>query len=198
MTYNIKTGKENTKDMDHNNSSRRFRPWGSRVIPERPGVPTICMEYSEIPGRIQMGQFIPVEIFRKKNNTFRGITFFPFLPKRPKFSVPFVWITSARVHFERKWNIYWYFVNGATQSLSCFRCQKKNTSTIWRKFFNEISVQMVSAPKPSERLRLVAVVGSNWFELRNQSWIQNDPLFWLFHIVCTRWLVILTKDVTLP
>ena len=37
-----------------------------------------------------MERFIPVEVFRKKSNTFRGITFFPFLPKRPKFSVPFV------------------------------------------------------------------------------------------------------------
>ena len=33
--------------------------------------------------------------FPEKRNTFRGITFFPFLPKRPKFSVPLVWITSA-------------------------------------------------------------------------------------------------------
>ena len=33
MTYNIKTGKgKNTEDMDYNNSSRRFRPWGSRVM----------------------------------------------------------------------------------------------------------------------------------------------------------------------
>ena len=47
------------------------------------------MENPQIPGRIQMEWFIPVEIFRKKSNTFRGITFFPFLPKRPKFSVPF-------------------------------------------------------------------------------------------------------------
>ena len=102
MTYNIKLKRKNTKDMDYNNSSRRFRPWGSRVIPERPGVPTICMEYPEITGRIQMGQFIPVEIFRKKSYTFRGITFFPFLPKRPKFSVPFVWITSGRLHVREK------------------------------------------------------------------------------------------------
>ena len=41
--------------------------------------------------------------------------------------------------------IYRYFVNGTTQSRSCFRCQKKHTSTIWRKFFTGISVQMVSA-----------------------------------------------------
>ena len=30
----------------------------------------------ENPGRIQMERFIPVKIFRKKSNTFRGITFF--------------------------------------------------------------------------------------------------------------------------
>ena len=48
----------------------------------RPGALTICMGNPEIPGRIQMECFIPVKIFRKKN-----ITFFPFFPKRPKFSV---------------------------------------------------------------------------------------------------------------
>ena len=60
----------------------------------------------------------------KKINTFQGITFCPFLPKRPKFSAPYVWITSARLHVERKRKIYRYFVNGTTQSRSCFRCQK--------------------------------------------------------------------------
>ena len=76
------------------------------------------MENQEIPWRIQMERLIPVEIFR-------GITFFPFLPKRPKFSVPFVWITSARLHVERERKIYRHFVNGITQSQSCFRYQKK-------------------------------------------------------------------------
>ena len=101
------------------------------------------MENSEIPGRIQMERFTPVEIFRKKSKTFRGVTVFRFLPKRPKLSVLFVWIT--RLHVERKRKIDRYFVNGTSQSRSCFRCQK-NTSTIWQKFFTEISVQMVSAP----------------------------------------------------
>ena len=87
---------------------------------------TICMENPEIPGRIQMAPFIPVEIFRQKSNTtFRGIIFVPFLPKRPKFSVSFVWITSARLLVERKWKMRRYFVNGTTQSRSCFRYQKK-------------------------------------------------------------------------
>ena len=54
------------------------------------------MENPVIPERIQMQRFIPVEIFRKNSKTFRGITFFPFLPKQPKFFVLFVWLTSAR------------------------------------------------------------------------------------------------------
>ena len=36
----------------------------------------ISMDNPEIQGRIKMERFIPVEIFRKKSNTFRGITFF--------------------------------------------------------------------------------------------------------------------------
>ena len=73
-----------------------------------------------------MERFILVEIFREKSNTFQSITFFPFLPKRPKFSVPFVWITSPRLHVERKRKISRYVVNSTTQSRSCFRHQKKN------------------------------------------------------------------------
>ena len=48
------------------------------------------MEFSVIPGRIQMERFIPVKNFRKKGNTFRGISFFSLLPEFPKISVPFV------------------------------------------------------------------------------------------------------------
>ena len=97
---------------------------------------TICIENPEIPGRIQMACFIPGEIFRKKSNTFRGITVFPLLPKRPKFSVPFVWITSARLHVERKRIIYRYFVNGTTQSRSCFWCQKKYPQYHFKEIFH--------------------------------------------------------------
>ena len=86
------------------------------------------MENPEIPGRIQMERFSPVEIFRKKSNTFRSITFFPFLPKQPKFSIPFVWITSAGLHVERKRKIYRYFVIGKTQFRSCFGANKNSGS----------------------------------------------------------------------
>ena len=66
------------------------------------------------------------KFFREKSNAFRGITFFPFLPKGPKFPVPFFFgITSARLQVERKRKIYRYFVNGTTQSRSCFLCHKK-------------------------------------------------------------------------
>ena len=44
-----------------------------------------------------MEQFIPVECFRKKGNTFRGIPFLSLLPEFPKMSVPFVQITSDRL-----------------------------------------------------------------------------------------------------
>ena len=40
--------------------------------------------------------------FPEKSNTFRGITVFLFLRKLPKFSLPFVWTISARLHVERK------------------------------------------------------------------------------------------------
>ena len=130
------------------------------------------MENLEIRGRIQMERFIPVEIFLKKGNTFRGIPFFPFLPKRPKFSVTFVWITSARLHVERKRKIYRYFVNGTTQSRSCFRCQK-NTSTIRRKFFTEISVPMVS----------VTSVFKGHYSFLPVSLIKNLPIFVDLHSI---------------
>ena len=76
-----------------------------------------------------MERFSPVEMFLKKSNTFRGITFLPFLPKRPKFSLPFVWITTAWLQVQRKRKLCRYFVNGTIQSRSVF-CAKKNTSTI--------------------------------------------------------------------
>ena len=44
-----------------------------------------------------MERFIPVESFRKKGNTFRGISFFSLLPEFPKISVPFVHPYSARL-----------------------------------------------------------------------------------------------------
>ena len=53
-------------------------------------------------GENSNGTVQPGGNFPEKSNRFRGITFFPFLPKRPKFSVPFVWITSARLQVERR------------------------------------------------------------------------------------------------
>ena len=98
---------------------------GPSIVFIKPWALTICMENLEIPGRIQRERFTLVDFFRKKSNTFRGITFFPLSPKRPKFSVPLVGITSARRQVERKRKIYRYFVNGTIQARSRFRFQKK-------------------------------------------------------------------------
>ena len=62
--------------------------------------------------------------FPGKNNTFRGITFFPFLPKQPEYSVPFFCITSARLQVERKRKIYLYFVNGTLNPVPVFGAKK--------------------------------------------------------------------------
>ena len=66
----------------------------------------IRMENPIIPGRIQMQRFIPVELSRKQSDTFRGVTFFPFLPKRHKFFVPFIWLTSARLPLEAEGDLF--------------------------------------------------------------------------------------------
>ena len=124
----------------------RSAPDYLRYSSVRSGVLTSLYRNPEIPGRIKMEQFIQVEVFWKKSNTFRDITFFPFLPKRPKFSVPFVWITSSRLHVVRKRKFYRYFVNDTTQSRSCFRCQKIIPVPFDGQVFTEISVQKVSAP----------------------------------------------------
>ena len=63
--------------------------------------------------------------FSGKGNAFRGITFFPFLPTRPKFSVLFVCITSTRLQVERKRKIYWYFCKLYNSIPFLFSMQKK-------------------------------------------------------------------------
>ena len=55
------------------------------------------------------GTVHPVEIFRKKVIPFEVLPFFPFSPKRPKFFVPFVWLTSARLPLKaegEKWRSF--------------------------------------------------------------------------------------------
>ena len=48
------------------------RQKNTELLPLWSGGLTICMENPEIPGRLEMEQFIPVEIFRKKSNVFRA------------------------------------------------------------------------------------------------------------------------------
>ena len=125
-----------------------------------------------------MEQFIrPVEILRKTRNTFRGITFFQFLTKRPKFSVPFDWITSARLYAETKRKINWYFVNGTTQSLSCFRCQK-NYHGIFHQNFRTNGVT-IGFSLPSTNRGLKRKDNSSDFGVRTTRGKTNSQLAWL-------------------
>ena len=91
-----------------------------------------------LPGRIQMKRFIPVEIFRKKGMPFQVLHFSVFTETTEIFFA-ICWITIARLHVQRKRKLYWYFVNGTTQSRSCFRWQEEKyqyhlSETLHRKF----------------------------------------------------------------
>ena len=60
---------------------------------------TVCMENPEILGRSQIERFIPVEIFREKSNTFRGITFSVFAETTEVFCticLDYYWQASCR------------------------------------------------------------------------------------------------------
>ena len=50
-------------------------------VGERQRAFSICTEKPVVPVKNQMEQTFPLEIFRKKWNTFRGIPLFSFLPK---------------------------------------------------------------------------------------------------------------------
>ena len=63
--------------------------------------------------------------FGKKVMPFEVLPFSRFYRKDQNFLYLFFWITSARLQVERKRKIYRYFVNGTTQSRSCFLCHKK-------------------------------------------------------------------------
>ena len=64
------------------------------------------MENLVIQGKIQMERVIPVEIFRKKVITFEVLPFSRFLTKRPKFFIPFVLLTSARLPLEAEGDLF--------------------------------------------------------------------------------------------
>ena len=88
--------------------------------------------------RLSLGKF-------KWNSSSRYYPF-PILPKGPEVSVPFVWITCARLHVERNGQIYWYFVTDTTQSHSRFRAKKITLHVPYdRKIVIESSIKMVSA-----------------------------------------------------
>ena len=76
----------------------------------------------------------------KKGYTFRGITFVPLLPERPKFSAPFVRDYQFRASSWVKAKF-----NGTTQSHSCFWFKKRSLSSICRKMFTLLTDYVLSA-----------------------------------------------------
>ena len=103
------------------------------------------MENPEISGRIQMKRFIPVEIFRKKVIPFEVPKYlFPVLTETTEIFCTICLDYQCQASCREKVKIFSVFCKWCnSESRSCFRCPKKY-STIWRKFFTEISVQMVS------------------------------------------------------
>ena len=70
--------------------------------------------------RAEFKCFIPVEIFRKKRNIIRVITFFSVFTETTEIFCTICWITSARLHVQRKRKFYQYFVNGTTLPVPVF------------------------------------------------------------------------------
>ena len=131
-----------------------YNSWKDLELILRPWAHTICMENPEIPGRIQMERFIPVEIIRKESNTFRGITFFRFYRDHINFLYHLFGLPVAGFKSRESENLL-VFCKWCNSIPFPFSVPKNNTSTIWRKFFTDISVQMVSAPFIRHRNKLI-------------------------------------------
>ena len=107
--------------------------------------------------------------FPEKSDAFRGIPFFPFLLKRPKFVVPFVWITSARLHAQRKRKLCRYFVNGTTQSRSCFGCQKKYRYHLTEIFDRNFRTNGKCSPRGGRGVGVLGLIFAGYVPLASQS-----------------------------
>ena len=70
--------------------------------------------------------------FREKSNAFRAITFFPFLPKGPKFPVPFFLDYQCQAPSREKAKNLPVFCKWYNSIPFLFSVPQKNTSDIWR------------------------------------------------------------------
>ena len=98
------------------------------------GALNICMENLEILGRIQMEQFMPVEIFQKKVIPFKVLPFSCSYQNDQNFLYHLFGLPVPGFMSRRSEIFSHYFVNGTTQSHSCFRCQKKYQYRLMRNF----------------------------------------------------------------
>ena len=95
------------------------------------------MKKPVVPVENQMERAFPLEIFRKKRNTFRGIPLFSFLPKLSEnhcsiWFIPLVPYSfmSARVFCPKIWRRSRFSVQHADLSLSC---RRSYWSSLWAK-----------------------------------------------------------------
>ena len=89
---------------------------------QQSGALTICMENPKIPGRIRMERFIPVEIFREKVIPFEVLPFSRSYRNDRNFLYHLFGLPVPDFMSRESEK----FVNGTTQSRSCFRCPKKH------------------------------------------------------------------------
>ena len=91
-----------------------------------------------------MERFIPVEVFLKKSNTFRAVLpVSRFYRNDGDFLYRLFGLLAPGFISRESKN--WYFVNGTTQSRSCFRCQQRKYQYHLTEVFTEISLHIVSA-----------------------------------------------------
>ena len=108
----------------------------------------ISMENPEIQGRIKIERVIPVEIFRKKSNTFRGITFFPVFTETNEFFCNICLDYKCQASCREKAKNLPVFCKWYNSIPFLFSVPKKYQYHSLTEFFTEISVLMVSTPCP--------------------------------------------------
>ena len=165
-----------------NGREKKFKRKKLNNAKKSPWALTIWVKFSVIPGRIQMERFIPVKNFRKKGNTFRGISFFSLWPEFPKIYVPFVHSYSARlftVIFPRK-NAKDLKDGGRFPKRLSLQCESLLVGSVGGRFRTQ--------QQPC-RWKRIAFCG-RYFCFSLLAWFGIPPCFRLSYIVGKMWMLI--------
>ena len=123
-----------------------LQSWSAYHLYEKPG-----NSGENLNGTVHPGGNVP-----DKRNTFRGITFFPFSPKRPEIFCTICLVNQCQASsWGKRWFfvnpgllVIWCFANCTTLTHSSFRKRFHFAVTISQKPFTEMFLQMVSVPGP--------------------------------------------------